>query len=527
MIRKHGTPLLIFGLLLLAGVWNLGGPPAWWDEGWTLSVARNLAERGMYARLLDGVPVANGLEAAIPVTEAVALSFRVFGIGLWQGRLPLVLAAILALGLLCLLALRLFDRQIAWATLVVTLLLAPHPQLHMLVQGRQVLAEGPMLAMLLAGMICALAAIGRHRDTETQAIQPGKVPSWRSYASGSLLWWVAALCCLTIALSLKAQTLPFLVVGLLGGIGIALLLRYWRIAVILAAVLVSAYLLLPQLQAGYNLLAAPPFAVHGVTGLLDVTAFVTESSNRVFALTMFLAFGLVSAIGLLHGTWCVWQDLRGGSEPRQIIIRVILLALAGSWMAWFILLSVGVPRYMFPPVFLAAPFVAALLRDLTHGFDGFGTLRRMTAPLRERRVSRNAAKAWLATLVLILTLPFGILTLSRYYLLFNDDSAQRTALFFNTQTPANTRIETYESELHFFLNRSYHWPPDQTHVELNRRSLLGQATAVEYDALASDPDYLVVGEFAHGNQLYEPLISAGKFRLLEKIGGYEVYVRMR
>jgi hypothetical protein len=367
----------------------------------------------------------------------------------------------------------------------------------------------------------------RHGDMETQAIQQEKVPSWRSYVSGSLFWWIAALCCLTIALSLKAQTLPFLAAGLLAGVGVALLLRRWRIAASLAAVLVSAYLLLPQLQAVYTLLVAPPFTVHGITGLLDVTAFVTESSNRAFAITIFLAFGLVSALGLLHGTWRVWQDLRSGNEHWPIIIRVILLALAGSWMAWFVLLSVGVPRYMFPPVFLATPFVAALLRDMTHGFDGFGTLRRMTAPLRERRFSRDAATAWLAALVLILTLPLGLLTLSRYYLLFSDDSAQRTALFFNTQTPPTTRIETYESELHFLLNRSYHWPPDQTHVELNRRSLLGQATPVEYDALASNPDYLVVGEFARGNKLYEPLISAGKFRLLEKIGGYEVYVRVR
>jgi Dolichyl-phosphate-mannose-protein mannosyltransferase len=476
----------------------------WWDEGWTLSVARTIAERDLYARLLDGQPVANGLEAAIPVTEAVALSFRLFGVGLWQGRLPFVVLATIALAVLWFLSERLFDRQIAWATLATALLLAPHPQLHALVQGRQILAEVPMFVALLSGLICADFAVRRHVGFILPAI---------------LFWGVA--------LSLKAQTLPFLMVGLACGVLVALILRRWRISTLLLIGMIGSYLLLPQLWSLYVLLAAPPFRSLGVTGLYDVSAFVTTASNRQFALTMFLLFGLVTGAGLIYGIWHAWLDRHNKQDHERLILRVVLLSIAGSWMVWFILLSVGVPRYMFPAVFLGAPFVAVLLRTLTNGFDGFGTLRRMAAPLRERRINRDAGAAWLATLLLILTLPFGMLTLTRYYLLYTDDAAQRTAAFFNTQTPPNTRIETYESELHFLLNRRYHWPPDQVHVELNRRSLLGQQTPVEYDALAADPDYLVIGEFARGNQLYQPLITDGHFRLQQKIGGYEVYVRVR
>ena len=121
-------------------------------------------------------------------------------------------------------------------------------------------------------------------------------------------------------------------------------------------------------------------------------------------------------------------------------------------------------------------------------------------------------------------------TLYREYILANDSSAQQAADFLNTQTPPGARIETYESELHFLLDRPYHFPPDQVHVELNRRGLLHQETMIAYDPLANDPDYLVVGRFARGNDLYTPVITAGAFRLVHSFGSsddYLIYQRIR
>ena len=61
---------------IVAGLWNLSGPPPWWDEGWTLSVARNWVERGHYGRLLDGQIAPNGLEASFWVTAPVRIPRR-------------------------------------------------------------------------------------------------------------------------------------------------------------------------------------------------------------------------------------------------------------------------------------------------------------------------------------------------------------------------------------------------------------------------------------------------------------------
>jgi hypothetical protein len=502
--RWAGLPIAL-GLFVLAALWNLDGPPMWWDEGWTLSVARTIVERGVYARLLDGNLAPHGLEAAVPFTEMVALSFRLFGIGIWQGRLPSVLCAALALGALWAVARRAFDTRTAWGALAAALLLAPHPQLHALVQGRQVLAELPMLAALLGGIVCADAA-GRGR--------------WWAAVPATALWM--------LALALKAQTQPFLAAGLATGVLMALLLRRWRYAVVLAGSGVVAMLLLRPFAALLGQLSNQQFQAGSVSGLIEIIALVTESGNRRFALVIWAAFGLLTTLGLLYCAWKLLREWRAADrDPDRLALRALLLGVAGSWMAWFVALSVGAPRYMFPPVFLGAVFTSKLLSDLTGGFDARLTLRRLTAPLRERNAWRACAAAWLAIVLLAAAVPLTALSVYRYYLVYDDRAAFAVATFFNTSTPAHTRIETYESELHFLLDRPYHYPPDQVHVELNRRSLLGRATAIDYDPLASDPDYLVVGVFARGNDLYAPAIAAGHFRLLQQIGEYEIYERVR
>jgi hypothetical protein len=65
------------------------------------------------------------------------------------------------------------------------------------------------------------------------------------------------------------------------------------------------------------------------------------------------------------------------------------------------------------------------------------------------------------------------------------------------------------------------------HVDLNRRMLLDEHTPIGYDPLAADPDYLVVGSFAGWNGLYDPVIKSGAFRLIDHIGSYDIYQRVR
>src|SRR5712692_1203021 len=223
---------IVVGILLVLALFTLGTinldstPPLYWDEGWTLSVARNWIERGHYGRLLAGDLAPPGKEAAFPVTAPVALSFRLFGVGVRQGRLVGVLFMLATLGITYYLARQLYDRRVAAGTLAVLLLLPMYPQLHPLFMGRTVLAEIPMLFYLLTGYTCFLLST-----------------YWSIYFIFlALLFW-------GIALITKAQVLPFWTISLALPLLVTLFKRQWKFAGLLAvglgaSLLVSQCLLL-------------------------------------------------------------------------------------------------------------------------------------------------------------------------------------------------------------------------------------------------------------------------------------------
>jgi len=63
-------------------------PPIWYDEGRTLTLAQNWIENDHYRLYLIDEPVpASILTRGVSAVAPVALSFRIFGVGIWQGRL--------------------------------------------------------------------------------------------------------------------------------------------------------------------------------------------------------------------------------------------------------------------------------------------------------------------------------------------------------------------------------------------------------------------------------------------------------
>lgn len=494
----------VLALALLAlGLWNLDGPQMWWDEGWTLSVARNWAEEGHYGRLRDGAPARPGLEASFVTTLPVGATMRLLGAGLWQGRLFGVLCATAATLLLAALAARLYGGRVAVATVVAAQLLTVHPQIQPMLQGRQVLAEMPMLMFLLAGYLCL----------------------WRALAGRRLAALPAALL-LGLAWVSKAQLAPFLAASLGAAALAALAARRWGHAATLAATGAGAYAVaraLPQLA--YGLLIDQGLPPDPVDGILGMVAVVLTPFHRRYALGNLLMFGLPALLGLLWGLGALWRERAAAGDPGWLT-RLALLALCGSWLGWFAALSVGVPRYMAPPAVVASIFVAAMLHDLTGGFAIGRSIEALAGLITLRRPSRAGWSALLALSLTTAALAITALVLAINYP-EDDRAAQRVAATLNG-LPAGTRVETYESELHFLLDQPYTFPPDQVHVALGMRSLLvDEGAPVDYDPLANDPDYLVVGRFARENELYAPALASGAFRLALEDGLYEVYERVR
>lgn len=497
-LRLGLLTLLVFAL----GIFQLDAPPLWWDEGWTLSVARTWVERGVYARQLLGEPVGTGLNASFWITGPVAGMFRLFGVGIWQGRLFGVLCTVAAVALLIVVARQLGTPRASWAVAVIAGLLTIHPQLNALVLGRQVLGEMPMLAALLAGCALLPAAIR------------GRIPA-------------ALLVCLAFALALaiKIQLAPFLLAGMLVALLILVRARSKRSIGMILAIGMGTLLCRPLLAwIAEQMIGQRTVRDYSgdVSGLTATMALVFTPENRVFALTVLVLFAWPTVLAL---TWALGRALRGRGMPAPLPERAVfwlLLTVAGTWATWFVTLSVGAPRYLFPAVFLATPLLANLIGTLTDDFDLHTTFRRIA----NLRVPQVAAPAWLALAIVVYSLPLTLVALRNEYLAV-DRSAAAVAQLIARTTPPDAVIETYESEIHFLLDRSYHYPRDSVHVLLNRRSMLGERPEIGYDSLVANPDYLIVGRFAGDNDLYTPAIARGEFVAVERVGRYTIYLRQR
>ena len=197
--ERYGVAHLIIFLLLWAFAVGLilvrptEVPLLWFDEGWSLSVARNLLDSGIYAQLsLDRPVPATFLSTGLPGIAPIALSFKLFGAGIWQARLPGQIFTIATLLLLYLLTRKLFNSKTATASLFVALLMTgAHIHLHPVILGRQAIGEIPGVLFLLAGYLCMLVGWTNR--------------PWLVVPAG--IFW-------SLSLSIKPQTLPFFVVSL-------------------------------------------------------------------------------------------------------------------------------------------------------------------------------------------------------------------------------------------------------------------------------------------------------------------------
>jgi 4-amino-4-deoxy-L-arabinose transferase-like glycosyltransferase len=455
-------------------------------------VARTWVETGHYGRLLAGEPISPGLSAAPTVVLPVALSLRLLGVGVWQGRLPAVLWTALALWLLYRLATELYDRRTALATLVLALLTPSLAELQPIVVGKQVLAEMPGLCFLIAGYLLFFNGLRRERGVAT--------------LGAGLMWGLSALT--------KIQLVPFLLLSV-GAVCAAMgRQRDWRALFHSATALVLA----GALPLAWRLFSArqwPPLGPEWSTaGLLRVTAVVFGLAARITATIGALVGAVPSAVAL---TYAARHHLSARNLPRLAV-----WTFAVSSMAWYLLLSNGVPRYLFPAVFLSSIFLAGLLREVTGGFDptAVGNMARGLHLSYWRRLTRAQRR----TLILVVPVACASVLVLVSTLRRPDDSLFRLAEYLRTSVPPGAVIETYDAEILFVADQPVHFPPDGTHVQFIRRSLLrDRHVVIRYDPLAAGPGYLVVGNFSRIWQVYPDDWIAQHFRLEREFGEYTLY----
>lgn len=461
----------------LLSLWRLDSlPPPWWDEGWTLAVARHWVERGHYGRLFLGEPAAATLAAGVTVTAPVAAAFGLVGVGFWQGRIFGVVCLVVSSLLLFALARRLFDRATAWAGLGLAVLASPMPAASTLSLARQVLGEMPMLAYLLGGFLCLHSAL--------------RAAAW---------WMLPSAVLLAAAVLAKAQLQVFL-----GAAMAAAVLHAWiradrRGAIVVAATATLALAAAAAIDA-LRPLFLPGFAreAFDVVRLYFGSVIVVDAAERVRAARLLVLYGLPSLIGLGFALRDLRPDRRRDLDGA---VRSAWLFLALAWLGWFVFLAAAWPRYLFPAVYLASPFVAHFV----------------VSSWREGKPFRRG----LAAGVLLVAVSLGVRSLALVAARPGDGSVAEVAAWLNTRTPPDAVVESYESELLFLLQRPYRHPPVDVHVrmiELFRGRTPGD---VGYRVDPADADYLVVGPFADTVVLYRP--EDWGFHQTQKFGPYRVF----
>lgn len=529
--------LLLAVFCIMIGVKPTEVPAPWFDEGWTLSLAKNWVEHGVYALRLGNRWISpEAMAQPFTVVLPVGISLRLFGIGVLQARLPGILFTLGTLALLYLLAERIYNRRVAWGTLFVVLLLAPVADYHPIWFGRQVLGEMPMLCLLLAGYWFWLQSLEK----------PGK------YMLFAVFFW-------GLGVITKRQVLPFWILSWVVPVIVAMALRQWQILKVTLVVGVLAGIA----AIGFAYLDSslyrnwPLYGPSIVQDLYSLFFVVWIRDVRDFALFNVAWYGGFSLVGLLYATISVCLKF---ATSHQMDIRhwgaLSLVTLVLSWLAWFTFGSLGWLRYFAPIFVIGAMFFAKLIHDFSGGYSlkyVVGNLARGLSWKPKPRFDKARMQSMIAIVLVVYSLFADIVTWACRFPGTSND-VYLAAAYINNNTPGDALIETYDSELLFLLDRQYHYPPPAVQVKVNLRVFLKQDLPLEnggswalpfsillpdpnkqvisisyddYKPLEADPDYLVVGPFGSFAKLYEPLLNSDEFSLVKQYSAYSIYERVR
>ncbi len=512
LVSKGIFKLFVWMILLLLLLFLLGYqldrfPPLWWDEGWTLSAARNWVDNGHLGNYIAGQAVPPSIVVRFPVVVPVALSMKVFGTGTWQGRLPGVIFTILALMLLFKLSERLFNRTIGVAAIV--LLCLSFFSFSPFIIGRETLAEMPMLFYSLAGFILVWLAMNR-----------------------SSFWVVGASLIFGVAILSKLQVLPFWLFSVCLGIGLAYLKGWRKPKFILCGVLFGSlcvYLIILLIQ---NYLMPESFNDSALQKLLfNTVVFVWDWPVRWQAIKNVLILGLPELLSFAAFGYYILNDIifnQNNStinvfESNRIVITVSFWGFGASWFGWYIAMALFWERYLYPPYFLGTMFLAFFLEKVTEGYDIRLLVRRASNLLTLRGTNRKNFLALIVFMIFGLVLSITILSV-KLYILSNQQQPEAATSWLEHNVRSGQLVETFESELFFLApNLSYHFPSDLVSMELVRRKTVDPQQKINYDPLSVNPDYLVIGPYARTWQLYDTVITRDEWKLVQDIGGYQVY----
>lgn len=494
-------------------------PKTWFDEGSHLHVPKALVTMGVYADYSSeglrhyGPTIGVGPTVMLPIAGA----FQLFGVGMLQARLVMVLYLAAATALMFLLARHLLGTR---AAVVATALLLVMPAVNMVEYGRQVLGEVPGLAFMAGGFLLWFVRWRRAR------------------------WWELILVGALLGLSVVTKYQYLLVLGatLLLAWGMNLLWfklpqRLFLIPGIVTAVIFGAWQLftlvyLGPATIGENLASLREFTA-GAAAVFSLD-LMQRSLGELFSAKSFL-WTLFPALA-----YSAWSLLRPNltqqgetatsiaprpsplapAEKRQQLAILYLLVVIN--LLWYVVASVSWLRYAFVGLAFSTFFVALTFRDLTANFS---VTRLWVAARSGRRLAGYGGLALLLLLAVMIVAPGA--RLSWWIATAPPDDSAQMAQVMNAAVPLDALVETWEPQMGFMTDHRYHYPPQLLLNRTVRQVWMGETPVSElYDFTELDPEYVLIGEFARWVDVYPvERLQASGYELVETLGQYELYRR--
>lgn len=498
LLKKHALLIFLLCVFLIMLLFKpLSLPAVWFDEGWTLITAQNWVENGIYgAKLADSWVTTNAMAQPVGTTLPVALFFKIFGVGLFQGRLVGSLFTVGVFWIIFILTEKLYTKRTAWFAMAIIVGLAPIPGLQFLFIGRQVLGEMPMLFYLLLGYYFFARVL--------------EEPKSGKYILLTALFW-------GLGVATKKQAVPFWAMSVFIPFIFTFIQKRQKVRkTLLITMVFSTLVAVVVLSAdAYLHSLVPSYGEETTEKLYQMAVWTNQASIRKNALILFMLAGGASTVGLLFiGFDTIRSLLNNYENSPKFWLSFSLFIFALSWTLWFIFGSLGWVRYYIPPYLIASIFTAQAFHIWLN--------------LINKNRGRNIQRMLTTFFVVILTaygLTANIIGITASIKEANQD-AETVVAYVEQHIPHTALIESYESELFFLLPKyRFHFPPHHIQVELNLRKFFDPKVTPSYSLLALNiqPDYLITGSMEQLWQLYRTDIIEGNYHIVTTIGKYTIY----
>jgi hypothetical protein len=501
--RQSVVMTIAVAAVLFLALYNLTSYPAtWFDEGSHLHVPKTLVRFGVYADYSSegfryyGPTVGIGPTIILPI----AAVFRLFGIGLLQARLVMVAYLLAAIWVFFRLARELGGSRLAW---VATALLVASRGVSLLQYGRQVLGEVPGFFFVAAGL--GLWFASWEKATWQRLGIVGLLLGLAMVTKNQYLLILAP----TLGLGWLAnliyyRTAPqrvFIVPGVVAGVCFAL----WQVYMTLylgPATAGENLAMLREATSGAALVFSPDLMKRGITELLSLNVYLGW---------------LVPALGY-YGFFLALPRRREGQQWGILFILVTVN------LVWYVVASISWLRYAFLGLAISSLFVARFFYDLTDGFRFRPTDLQQNLDEGRSGWTGNALRwvmmAWLGIMII---LPLG--QTAREIVLPGFNASEAMAAYLNENVPQEALIETWEPEMGFLTDHNYHFPPPLLLNTAVGYIWLGKSSPAQEYTFVQDklPDYVLVGAFGRWVELYPDDVLAARYKLVGRIGEYDLY----